>query len=362
YTQATDGGNTLYVINRIESIQENNKNEIVDELNSYVRLSEVSINTFLETDITGLVIKRKNLLMKNSPLPGSSQPLLASYNLPAPHLQDVLAAQTGTSAVEQEGGELALLNAEYQEALNNLVQYALQSDSAEIYFDAMVSILEQDTNLFARMQLIPIYIGQVMISEAQNAISLAEVQKNQLWSDEERKNIEERLQLAGLTIDIMQSGTNSDSVILANSAYLFAIAQADTTYNGIQAKLLLHSIGLIEYEPVVLLPVQESTAKLLELENITALDDLKIEEHGKPVFNVYPNPNDGSLWLEYDIEATGYVVIFDVSGVECARYELNPDERYKLIRNKNLEPGIYMYRIFCNEQIVHTGKYTVIKP
>ena len=81
----------------------------------------------------------------------------------------------------------------------------------------------------------------------------------------------------------------------------------------------------------------------------------------KESFKIYPNPNDGSMWLAYDLESIGKVIIYDLTGVEIANYRLDPTEKFYLINNQNIVTGVYVYRIFSNGAIVHTGKYTVIK-
>ncbi|MFH0893243.1 MAG: T9SS type A sorting domain-containing protein [Bacteroidota bacterium] len=361
YTQSVDGGNTLYTLNRIESIQPNNKNEIVDELNSYDRLSEVSVNTFLDKDINGLVIKRKNLLMKNSPLPGSSQPLLAAYDLPNPHKQDLLDAQDGPSLVEQDFNELATLETDYQEAQGDIIRYALSEDTTGTLIDTVIFMLEADTNLYTRLQLIPLYLGQGMLTEATATISLAEIQKNYLWSQEERTNVENQLTLLQLSVDMLQPGADRDAIITANSPELFAMVADTSTRENVRALLLLKSIGLSDYEPQVVLPYIQNSAKSLEITSEINPTDPTTEFLTEPVFAVYPNPNDGSMWLQYAIKEKGSVIIYNSTGIQEKKYILDPQSKYVLLKNPDLKAGVYMYRVFENETVVHTGKVTIIR-
>ncbi|MBU0764866.1 MAG: T9SS type A sorting domain-containing protein [Bacteroidetes bacterium] len=360
YIQLTDGGNTLYTLNRIESIQESNKNEIITELNTYDRLSEVSINAFLEKDITGLVIKRKNLLMKNSPLPGSSQSLLSGYDLPNPHLQDLLGAQTGPSIVEQEMNEIGSLEAAYQEAKDELIRVISKTDSLYSLLDTVIILLEADTNLTTRLQLIPLYLWQQRLDDALVAIAQAEVQKDRLWSEEQRTNVEEKLVLAQLAANMLQPGADRQAITEANAATLFSIAENDITKESVTASLLLQDAGLMQYNPLVALPEEDLAAKslLMTVEETADDDDVVLKE--EPVFNIYPNPNDGSMWIQYTIAAPGEVVLYGISGNEISRHPLTPESNYYLLKQKTLETGVYLYRIFEQGRVVHYGKFVVL--
>lgn len=80
-------------------------------------------------------------------------------------------------------------------------------------------------------------------------------------------------------------------------------------------------------------------------------------------FNLYPNPNNGIMILDYDLgydtEAT--MKLFDVAGKLINTYSLQNTKGTVGINERNLTNGIYFYSILVKEKIIKNDKIVIIK-
>ena len=80
-------------------------------------------------------------------------------------------------------------------------------------------------------------------------------------------------------------------------------------------------------------------------------------------FKLYPNPNDGNMTLEYNIEETGMVVfsIYDITGKFIKQQPLNLQNKKETISAAELNAGVYYYTITINNNRKETNKLIIIK-
>jgi hypothetical protein len=80
------------------------------------------------------------------------------------------------------------------------------------------------------------------------------------------------------------------------------------------------------------------------------------------LFNLYPNPNNGTMTLEYSLSANeqGEFIIYDLTGKLITHYELDNVNNQLIISNKQLTNGIYFYHIKVNSKIVRNDKFIII--
>ncbi|MEI6489223.1 MAG: T9SS type A sorting domain-containing protein [Bacteroidota bacterium] len=80
-------------------------------------------------------------------------------------------------------------------------------------------------------------------------------------------------------------------------------------------------------------------------------------------FELYPNPNDGRMQLNYTINSneTGIVTIYSVLGEVISNYKLSNDAHVLFINEGDLKNGIYIYKVKTNDSIVNSGKIVVNK-
>jgi hypothetical protein len=79
-------------------------------------------------------------------------------------------------------------------------------------------------------------------------------------------------------------------------------------------------------------------------------------------FKLYPNPSNGSMLLEYELEEgqSGEFEIYDLLGKKVANYKLTEGENTLSVEESRLNQGIYIYRISVAGQVVKTAKISII--
>lgn len=80
-------------------------------------------------------------------------------------------------------------------------------------------------------------------------------------------------------------------------------------------------------------------------------------------FNLFPNPNNGTMQLEYDLAGANNAVmnIFDVTGKLIKSYKLENTKGTLQMNEHALHNGIYFYHILVGEKIIKNDKIIIIK-
>ena len=80
-------------------------------------------------------------------------------------------------------------------------------------------------------------------------------------------------------------------------------------------------------------------------------------------FKLYPNPNDGTMVLEYHLpeKDNGEISILDLSGRVLKKYLINSKNYQLNISENELSAGTYFYKILVNDLLVKTDKLIIIK-
>ena len=80
-------------------------------------------------------------------------------------------------------------------------------------------------------------------------------------------------------------------------------------------------------------------------------------------FYLYPNPNNGSMILDYDLGnyTNAKVNVFDITGKVISTYKLSDTKGILQMNEQNLNNGVYFYRILVGEKIIKTDKIVIIK-
>jgi hypothetical protein len=80
-------------------------------------------------------------------------------------------------------------------------------------------------------------------------------------------------------------------------------------------------------------------------------------------FYLYPNPNNGSMILDYDLgkDEKAKVELVDVTGKIISSYKLDSTKGQLEMNERSLQNGIYFYRILVKDKIIKTDKIVIIK-
>lgn len=95
-------------------------------------------------------------------------------------------------------------------------------------------------------------------------------------------------------------------------------------------------------------------------DSITSVENIAISNYQ---FQVYPNPNNGKMILDYSLNSNdkGEIVIYDVTGKLITSYSLDNKINQLIIDNEQLNNGVYFYHIEVNNKIVKSDKLVIIK-
>jgi hypothetical protein len=96
----------------------------------------------------------------------------------------------------------------------------------------------------------------------------------------------------------------------------------------------------------------------IETENKKSLLNQSAEEYS---MRLYPNPNNGSMIIEYKIVQDGILEIRDVSGKLVGKYELNSSLKSISVNANELANGIYYVTLIVNTNKVKIDKLVIIK-
>jgi hypothetical protein len=83
----------------------------------------------------------------------------------------------------------------------------------------------------------------------------------------------------------------------------------------------------------------------------------------KTNFYLYPNPNNGTMVLDYDLGnyANAKVNLFDITGKIISTYKLSDNKGILQMNEQSLNNGIYFYSILVNDKTIKTDKIVIIK-
>ncbi len=79
------------------------------------------------------------------------------------------------------------------------------------------------------------------------------------------------------------------------------------------------------------------------------------------IVNLYPNPNNGNFKLEYHIDKESDFIITDITGRIVNQYSLLPKLNNLLIKDDELNAGVYFYSIKINNSLLKNDKLVIIK-
>ena len=79
--------------------------------------------------------------------------------------------------------------------------------------------------------------------------------------------------------------------------------------------------------------------------------------------NIFPNPNNGSFTLDYQLNANqkGKMVLYSTTGEVVGQYILDNSAGKMSIVNPDLSNGVYIYKLYTSDNTMVVGKVIIIK-
>ena len=77
--------------------------------------------------------------------------------------------------------------------------------------------------------------------------------------------------------------------------------------------------------------------------------------------NLYPNPNNGTMMLDYSINDDARLEITDITGNLVGAYNLPATGTTMKVQSNNLQNGMYLYRVISNNVVIKLGKIVVMQ-
>ncbi len=78
-------------------------------------------------------------------------------------------------------------------------------------------------------------------------------------------------------------------------------------------------------------------------------------------FNLFPNPSNGNMILNYSINESAILNIYDQTGKLLNAFNLSSQNKSININQTNLTNGIYFYKIISNDKVLHNNKFILVK-
>ncbi len=82
---------------------------------------------------------------------------------------------------------------------------------------------------------------------------------------------------------------------------------------------------------------------------------------GNSRINLYPNPSNGNMDVDYNVQENAQLDITDINGNLVGTYNMPLVKTQLQIKNSELPSGIYFYRVMCKDTVVKLGKIVIIK-
>ena len=344
----TDGGNTQALIATINNLSITG-GQLKNILLQSSPLSTDALLTLLNRAVPLLPGNLQIVLTANSPLPYDVLEAVQEMNLPAGTLNVIAAAQQNEPqypTVEYLEKQIVYLTGENQLLENENIRQKLIHDEKP----AAKTELEQTVLTPSKKAL-----AEELIVEEQFTESRAKIDEIVLESTEP----DEDAQFADMMktmVDLKEEGKTIHEMDILKEEKVRTVANSGKIIAA-KAQVALE----LSKEEIYIHPIKkgEQGDENLKMPGITTenTDDF-------PVINLYPNPNDGNMTLEYSFpgEQDGMLTIYAINGDIVAVYPLKASNHLAFINSGELfSNGVYYYRFSVGDEIIATDKLIILK-
>jgi hypothetical protein len=340
--EVTDDGNTYLLLSQAETMNSNNSVAVAEEisdLDGYIS-DEVAI-TYMQ-NVNGNQFAKANALLENSPLPLSVRDEIDNMDMNPTLKHIVKTQQNGVNNRDKKQSEIAELKQHRGLVINEMVYSAIYNDSLLVEIQELEQFLLSDNNLQSKMHLVNLYRSKNDKTNAHATLNEIKLMLKDM-DNENLSEIEDYIDLQNIIIDVESQSLSIEDAIESNSELLTYIAQTESHLGQVSAQLLLAEAGVEEYFELIRLPeplISEKSVKINDY-RVTQMIDYK------DIINVYPNPTNGAIYVEYaflTIDAGKFIEIYGINGVLIDRIDLIQSAGL-FSYNKLLSPGNYIIKV-----------------
>jgi len=345
-----DNGNTQYLLNLI--YQNNSHNNVRNAL--------LNASPYLSDEVLIAAISEKptplpnghvmQIIIANSPVTDEVYSIIENKNLPNGIKKQIDAAQTGISERLILEKEIERLNSDNQILENELVKAYIANDQ----IDNAKDVLENSETFESKKLLNDILIEQKDYQRIRENSDI--ILSNSEFDEGE---VVGYIELMNCIADLIEQDKSIFEMNESQEQLIRDIA-INETFAGLMSQSILMTVFGEEFErPISKIPLGGTKNMIVENESNFEIDKISIEDlvYG----NIYPNPNNGLMYLEYQLykESKGEILIFNVTGEEILRLNLEDDRGVIQINDVNFEPGVYLYKVISNGTVINTDKLII---
>lgn len=339
-----DNGNTLKLLLEVESVSENEFDEIKNELlNTAPYTSDEVLLTFMKDEQQKFSSYAKTqVLIANSPLPRKVKKEVNNVDITPLHKYILKQYQEGENERVKKERLLQYKNDEINNHIHNIIRYANKKDTLPGVGDSVINILENTDHYLAKHYLLWESIAREESAKAYQYLSdiecLSNAENNMLNDD--------MIFITDLYIQLTETPDTLDSLVIKSNIeelnYLANINE-DNIYSA-KAKRLLEEFGYRKFEDIIELPQISKSLNNIP-ENNESSEDINIDLNDEIL--IYPNPASDYVNIDYAfIDISSFdVSITDISGRRVLTENYYGQVGSIKLNVKSLSSGVYYINV-----------------
>lgn len=264
-------------------------------------------------------------------------------------IDQVLEGVNILSAKEAVEAEISAWKNTRSEHFNNLYQF-FRKDTIDPYtMDSLEILLVNDSYLESKYRLAFLYYQKQEYGNMNTVL-------NNIPSSFELSATEQSIHQDYLVLFNVLGQLSGNELLIneSHAAQLETLIERDGFFPGAYARDILFAAGFINYEEPINIPEILKSSEAIE-------DDKHI--FGKPeVLNVFPNPANDYIIVDYNTEGHNGIVllsIIDLNGKPVFAEVQNETRNQKVISTINWKSGVYLVTVSVNGSTIRSSKLTV---
>lgn len=343
YKLLLDGGSTSFLIGKINSsMTAGSLKNLLLSKSPYLS-DEVLIATLNRADLPPYG-HLEQIFIANSPVTPPVISALENVGLPSGILNNIMSAQTGTSARSEKESEVDYYAFQAQLAEVNLKQGYLKIDNT----DSIEVLAKIDTTLAGLFKLIRILIDKGSYADAQICLAKIHLKEEVGMHTDECK-------LFAIKLNLVQNNKTWFDMSTSQYNVIKQIYQ-NNPETAIEARAILVLIKGLEYERY---PFDMQTAR-----SMSGSNQETIKATNAPLgFKVYPNPSSDYAKVEISIEdeaVQAELIIYNILGAEILQ-QIVSNKEVLTINTKNFNNGIYLFVLKTDNGSIEKQKVIISK-